>query len=44
MARRLDDELAELADEMRGMRDEFHRYQAIEEAIGVERDPDTLLN
>ena len=37
-------ELAELADEMKDMRDEFHQYQAIEEAIGIERDPDMLLN
>jgi hypothetical protein len=44
MAQRLDDELVELADEMQGMRDEFRRYQAIEEAIGIERDLDTWLN
>ena len=29
---------------MRGIRDEFHRYRAIQEAIDVERDPDALLN
>jgi hypothetical protein len=30
--------------EMRGMRDEFHRLKAVEAAIDVERDPNTLLN
>jgi hypothetical protein len=29
---------------MRGMRDEFHRLKAVEAAIDVERDPNTLLN
>ncbi len=28
--RRLDDELAGIADEMQGMRDEFHWYRTIE--------------
>jgi hypothetical protein len=32
MARCLDDELVALADEMRGMRNEFYRLKAIEEA------------
>jgi hypothetical protein len=26
------------------MRDEFHRLKAVEEAVAVERDPNTLLN
>jgi hypothetical protein len=43
MGQRLDDELAELADEMQDMRDEFHRLRAIEHAIDVEARPDTLL-
>jgi hypothetical protein len=44
MARRLDDEIAGLVDEMQGVRNEFHRLKAIEEAVAVERDSDMLLN
>jgi hypothetical protein len=44
MVRRLDSELVELANEMQGMRTEFYRLRAIEEAVAVERDPDVLLN
>jgi hypothetical protein len=44
MERRLDDELVGLADDMQGAHDEFHQYQAVEEAIGIERDPDMLLD
>jgi hypothetical protein len=29
---------------MQAARAEFHRYQAIEHAIDIERDPNTLLN
>jgi len=42
--RDIGDELVELMVEMRGMRDEFHRLKAVEEAIDTERDPNTLLN
>ena len=38
------DKLVELIVEMQGMRDEFHRLKAVEAAIDVERDPNTLLN
>jgi hypothetical protein len=44
MARRLDDEIAELADVMQDMRNEYYRLKAVEEAVAVERDPDVLLN
>jgi len=44
VAQRIDDELAELADEMQGMRNEYRRWRAIEEAVAVERDIDTWLN
>jgi hypothetical protein len=33
-----------LASEMKGMRDEFHRWQAVERAIDTERDLDARLN
>jgi predicted nucleic acid-binding Zn-ribbon protein len=42
--RDIGDELVGLIVEMRGMRDEFHRLKAVEAAIDVERDPNTLLN
>jgi hypothetical protein len=44
VAQRVDGEIAGLVGEMKGMRDEFRQYQAIEEAIGIERDVDTWLN
>jgi hypothetical protein len=44
MGQRLDDEPAELADEMQGMRNEYRRWQAVERAIAIKRDPDILLN
>ena len=43
-ARSIDDEIAELADEMLSMGNEFRRWQAIEKAIATERDPNELLN
>ena len=42
--RRIDDEIAELADEMLSMGNEFRRWQAVEKAIATERDPNELLN
>ena len=44
MGRRLDDEFAELVDVMQDMKNEYYRLKAVEEAIAVERDPDTPLN
>ena len=38
------DKLVELIVEMQGMRNEFYRLKAVEAAIDVERDPNTLLN
>jgi hypothetical protein len=40
----INDELAGLADEMQGMRDDYRRLRAIEHAVDTERDPNTLLN
>jgi uncharacterized membrane-anchored protein len=40
----LDDELNGVRAEMQAARAEFHRYRAVEHAIDVERDPNTLLN
>jgi hypothetical protein len=40
MARQLDNE----SGETKGMRDQFHRLKAIEEAVALERDPAELLN
>ena len=40
----ISDKLVELIVEMQGMRDEFHRLKAVEAAIDVERDLNTLLN
>jgi hypothetical protein len=42
--RDIGDELVGLIVEMRGVHDEFHRLKAVEEAIAIERDPNTLLN
>jgi len=42
--RDIGDELVGLMVEMRGMRDEFHRLKAVEEAIDTERDLDAWLN
>ena len=42
--RDIGDELVGLVVEMRGMRDEFHRLKAVEEAIDTERDLDAWLN
>ena len=44
VAQRVDDEIAGLMGEMKDMRDEYRRIRAIEHAIDIERDPDTLLN
>ena len=40
----INDEIDEVRAEIRAARQEFHRYRAVETAIAVERDPDTLLN
>ena len=42
--RQIGDEFVELMVEMEGMRNEYRRWQAVERAIDVERDPDALLN
>jgi hypothetical protein len=42
--RHIGDDLVELMREMQGMRNEFYRLKAVEEAIDTERDPDALLN
>ena len=42
--RHIDDEIAELAEEMLSMGNEFRRWRAVEWAIAVERDPNELLN
>jgi len=44
MARRLDDDIAELMDDVQDMKNEYYRLKAIEAGIDIERDPDTLLN
>jgi Mg2+ and Co2+ transporter CorA len=40
--RRIDDEIAELADEMLSMGNEFRRWQAVEKAIATERSNELL--
>jgi len=42
--RDIGDELVGLMGEMEGMKNEYRRWQAVEKAIVVERDPDDLLN
>ena len=42
--RQIGDEFVELMVEMEGMKNEYRRWQAVERAIAVERDPDELLN
>lgn len=42
--RRIDDEIAELAEEMLSMGNAYRRWQAVEKAIATERDPNKLLN
>jgi len=42
--RHIGDELVGLMVEMRGMKSEFYRWQAVEKAIAAERDPNELLN
>jgi hypothetical protein len=37
-------ELANLRDEIGSIGREFRRFEAIEQAVGVERDPDAWLN
>ena len=44
MARRLDDDIAGLMDDVQDMKNEYYRLKAIEEGIDTERDPNTLLN
>jgi hypothetical protein len=44
LAADFDAELDEVRTEMQGMRDEFHRLQAVEEAVAAERDPNAMLN
>jgi len=44
MARNFDDAIDGVRAEMQAARAEFHRYQAIEHAIDIERDPNMLLN
>jgi len=44
MARSIDAELDGVRAEMQAARAEFHRLKAVEEAIAVERNFDTLLN
>ena len=38
MARRLDDDIAELMDDVQDMKNEYYRLKAIEEGIDTERD------
>jgi hypothetical protein len=44
VTRSIDDELEGVRAEMKGMRDDYRRLRAIEEAINIERDPNELLN
>jgi hypothetical protein len=44
LAAKFDAEIDEVRAEMRAARKEFHRYKAVEAAIAVERDFDTLLH
>jgi septation ring formation regulator EzrA len=44
MADRFDDAIDEVRAEMEAAREEFDRYKAVEAAIAVERDFDTLLH
>jgi hypothetical protein len=44
MARRLDDDIAGLMDDVQDMKNEYYRLKAIEAGIDTERDPDALLN
>jgi hypothetical protein len=44
VTQRVDAEIAGLVDEMKGMRDDYRRLKAIEEAVAVERDFDAPLN
>jgi len=44
MARRLDDDIAGLMDDVQDMKNEYYRLKAIEEGIDTERDPNALLN
>jgi hypothetical protein len=44
LAADFDAELDEVRTEMQGMRDEFNRLRAVEEAVAAERDPNAVLN
>jgi len=44
MVKRVDDELVELMDETRDMKNEYYRLKAVEEAVAAERNPNELLN